>query len=154
MKVWKYFAVTALTITMVVVMSSTGITVRNFYAHAGILSPVESTPYAIPFANNMTVSVGNVIVLLCMGLSVAIITDLMGQLLYTWEGGTTNPSEYSTGTPPENGEPTKGNTAPPSERGAKKPPPHKEDSPAGKTQPNPPERKAPPSRADAQQRKD
>lgn len=153
MKVWKYFAVTALTITMVVVMSSTGITVRNFYAHAGILSPVGSTPYAIPFANNMTVSVGNVIVLLCMGLSVAIITDLMGQLLYTWEGGTTNPSEYSTGTPPENGD-DKGNTAPPSDRGAKKPPPQREDSPAEKNRPNPPERKAPPPRADAQQRKD
>lgn len=153
MKVWKYFAVTALTITMVVVMSSTGITVRNFYAHAGILSPVGSTPYAIPFANNMTVSVGNVIVLLCMGLSVAIITDLMGQLLYTWEGGTTNPSEYSTGTPPENGD-DKGNTAPPSDRGAKKPPPQREDSPAGKNRPTPPERKATPPRADAQQRKD
>lgn len=154
MKVWKYFAVTALTITMVVVMSSTGITVRNFYAHAGILSPVGSTPYAIPFANNMTVSVGNVIVLLCMGLSVAIITDLMGQLLYTWEGGTTNPSEYSTGTPPENGEPTKGNTAPPSERGGEETPSTEGRFPRGKNPAEPPERKAPPSRADAQQRKD
>lgn len=97
MKIARFIAITILTIIVVIVCGALSINVRNFYAHAGILSPVNSTKYALPFLHDMTVSVLNVIVLICIGTSVAIFVDIASRLLYTWEGGTTNPSEYATG---------------------------------------------------------
>lgn len=98
MKPFKYVLVTLLTVVIVLTLASTSLAVRNFYAYAGILSPVGATKYALPFAQEMTVSLLNVVVLLCIGISVAIVVDAISQVLYTWEGSAANPADYITST--------------------------------------------------------